>query len=278
MSASARIAALHCYPVKSARGLELERALLTSAGFEDDRRWMLVTNAGRFITQRELPRLALLKPRMSPGALLLTAPDLPEISIPLSREGARRSVTVWNDHCEAFDEGDDVAAWLYAFLGRQCRLVRFDPAHRRLSERAWTGDLEAENRFSDGFPILAVNAASLADLNGRLALPLPMNRFRPNIVLAGLHPYDEDRIDELHGDGVRLKLVKPCTRCRITVTDQDSGEVDGEEPLRTLQSYRYDAILHGVAFGQNVIVVEGAGTELRREQALQIRWREDAPR
>jgi uncharacterized protein YcbX len=278
MSMSARIAALHYYPVKSARGVELERALLTIAGFENDRRWMLVTNAGRFITQRELPRLALIKPQMSPDALLLTAPQLPQISIPLSRQGPLRSVTVWRDQVEAFDEGHDVAAWLYAVLGRQCRLVRFDPAYRRLSERAWTGDIEAENRFSDGFPILAVNAASLTDLNSRLASPLPMNRFRPNIVLDGLQPYDEDRIDELHGDGVRLKLVKACTRCRITLTDQDTGEVDGEEPLRTLRSYRYDALLHGVCFGQNVIVVEGAGATLRRGQSLEIRRRADTPR
>jgi uncharacterized protein len=278
MSASARIAALHYYPLKSAHGVELERALLTSAGFEDDRRWMLVTNAGRFITQRELPRMALLKPRMSPAALLLTAPELPQISIALSRQGERRSVTVWRDHCQAFDEGDDAAAWLYALLGRECRLVRFDPAHRRLSERAWTGEFEAENRFSDGFPILAVSAGSLSDLNSRLTRPLPMNRFRPNMVLEALRPYDEDRIDELRGDGVRLKLVKACTRCRITVTDQDTGEVDGDEPLRTLQRYRYDALLRGVCFGQNAIVLEGAGATLRRGQTLEIRWREDAPR
>jgi uncharacterized protein len=276
VSGSARIAALHYYPLKSARGIELERALLTAAGFEDDRRWMLVTNAGRFITQRELPRLALLKPRMSPTALLLTAPQLPELSISLSHQGQRRAVTVWQDHCEAFDEGDEVAAWLYAFLGRQCRLVRFDPAHRRLSERAWTGQIEAENRFSDGFPLLALNAASLTDLNSRLASRLPLNRFRPNLVLEDLQPYDEDRIDELCGNGVRLKLVKACTRCRITVINQDTGEVEGDEPLRTLQSYRYDALLHGVCFGHNAIVIEGAGATLRRGQTLQIRWRESA--
>ena len=276
MSIGARIAALHYYPLKSARGVELERALLTIAGFEDDRRWMLVTNAGRFVTQRELPRLALLRPRISPTALLLTAPELPEISMPLSRQGQRRAVTVWRDHCEAFDEGDDVAAWLRAFLGRNCRLVRFDPAHRRLSARDRTGEFEAEIRFADGFPILALNAASLTDLNNRLASQLPVNRFRPNIVLEGLQPYDEDRIDELSGDGVRLKLVKACTRCGITVTNQDSGKVEGDEPLRTLQRYRYDPVLHGVCFGQNAIVVEGAGATLRRGQTLEIRWRKHA--
>jgi uncharacterized protein len=273
VSDSARIAALHYYPLKSARGIELERARLTNAGFEDDRRWMLISGAGRFLTQRELPRLALLQARLSPSALLLTAPQRPQISISLSRQGQRRTVTVWRDQCEALDEGDEVAAWLQAFLGRECRLVRFDPAHRRLSEREWTGEFEADVRFSDGFPMLAVNAASLADLNHRLAVPLPLNRFRPNIVLAGLQPYDEDLIDELCADGIRLRFVKACTRCRITVTNQDSGEVEGDEPLRMLRQYRYDPGLHGVCFGQNAIVVEGAGTTLSRDQWLEIRWR-----
>jgi hypothetical protein len=276
VSSSAHIVALHYYPVKSARGIELERAQLTMAGFQDDRRWMLVNEAGRFLTQRELPRLALLQPRLSPSALLLAAPQRPPISLPLSRQGERRSVTVWRDHCQAFDEGDEVAAWLHAFLDRDCRLVRFDPAHRRLSAPEWSGEFEAEVRFADGFPLLALSTASLADLNERLAERLPMDRFRPSIVLAGLQPYDEDRIEELRGDGVRLKLVKACTRCRITVTNQDSGAVEGDEPLRTLQRYRYDPALHGVCFGQNAIVIEGAGATLRRGQALEIRWREAA--
>ncbi len=278
MNPGAHIAALHYYPVKSARGIELERAQLTMAGFQDDRRWMLINEAGRFLTQRELPRLALLEPRLSASALLLTAPQQPPISLPLSRQGEPRSVTVWRDHCEAFDEGDEAAAWLQAFLDRNCRLVRFDPAHRRLSAREWTGEFEAEVRFPDGFPILAVNTASLADLNNRLAVHLPVNRFRPNIVLAGLQPYDEDRIDELRTAGVRLKLVKACTRCQITVINQDSGEVEGDEPLRTLRSYRYDPGLHGVCFGQNAIVIEGAGASLSRGQMLEIRWRDGPAR
>jgi len=273
----ARIAALHYYPLKSARGIELERARLTNAGFEDDRRWMLISGTGRFLTQRELPRLALLEARLLPGALLLAAPQQPQFSISLLRQGQQRTVSVWRDQCQAFDEGDEVAAWLQVFLGRECRLVRFDPAHRRLSEREWTGEFEADVRFSDGFPILAVNAASLAELNSRLAVALPLNRFRANIVLTGLQPYDEDRIDELYGDGIRLRLVKACTRCRITTTNQDSGEVEGEEPLRTLRQYRYDPGLHGVCFGQNAIVLEGAGNALVRGQRLSIRWRESTP-
>ena len=186
----------------------------------------------------------------------------------------RRSVTVWRDHCDAIDEGDEVAEWLRLLLDVDCRLVRFDPAQRRLSAREWTGGIEADIRFADGFPMLVLSKASLSDLNRRLTTALPMNRFRPNIVLESVEAYDEDRIDELRADGVRLKLVKACTRCRITATNQDSAEVEGDEPLRTLRGYRYDATLHGVCFGQNAIVLEGAGATLRRGQTLQIRWRE----
>lgn len=130
-----------------------------------------------------------------------------------------------------------------------------------------------KNRFTDGFPLLALSNASLADLNARLARPLPMNRFRPNLVLDGLEPYAEDCIDELYTDGVTLKIVKPCTRCSITTTDQDAAQRDGDEPLRTLKGYRYDPKLNGVLFGQNTIVVAGIGAILHRDQALQVRWK-----
>jgi uncharacterized protein YcbX len=273
MNNAARIAALHYYPLKSARGVELERALLTSAGFADDRRWMLVTNAGRCITQREVPRLALIRPWLSASELVLRAPAVPEISLAFARALEPCQVNLWSESCRAFDEGDAAASWLQAFLGRDCRLVRFDPAQRRLSSRTWTGELQADNRFTDGFPLLAVSLNSLGDLNRRLAEPLPMNRFRANIVLDGLQPYDEDHIDELSAAGIRLKLVKPCTHGRIAATNQDTGQIEGDEPLRTLQGYRYDAALHGVCFGQNGIIVEGMGATLTRGQALSVRWR-----
>jgi uncharacterized protein len=249
---TARIAALYVYPVKSARGIALQDAALTRAGLSQDRRWMLVGQSGRCLTQRELPRLALL----------------------LARQGERCSVSVWGHECEAFDEGPAVADWLRQLLDHDCRLVRFDPAHRRLSAREWTGSFEAENQFSDKFPILAVSTASLADLNTRLAEPLPMNRFRPNIVLEGLNAFDEDHIDELSDGAIRLKPVKACTRCKITTTNQDTGSVEGDEPLRTLNTYRYDAALHGVCFGQNLIVVSGAGARLQRGQTLQLHWKQ----
>jgi uncharacterized protein YcbX len=271
---TARIAALYVYPVKSARGIALQDAALTRAGLSQDRRWMLVGQSGRCLTQRELPRLALLLPSLSETALRLQAPSMPEISIALARQGERRSVSLWGHECEAFDEGPAVADWLRQLLDHDCRLVRFDPAHRRLSAREWTGSFEAENQFSDKFPILAVSTASLAELNTRLAEPLPMNRFRPNIVLEGLNAFDEDHIDELSDGAIRLKPVKACTRCKITTTNQDTGSVEGDEPLRTLNTYRYDAALHGACFGQNLIVVSGAGARLQRGQTLQLHWKQ----
>jgi len=270
---SARIASLHVYPIKSAHGIELECATLTRTGIAQDRRWMLVKPNGSFLTQRELPRLALLRPSLSETELRLRAPGNAEIAVPLAQLGERRRVTVWGRSCDAHDEGTLVAGWLGEFLGRPCHLVRFDPAHRRLSEREWTGAVEAENQFSDGFPVLALSNASLQDLNTRLAAPLPMNRFRPNIVLDGLDAFDEDRIEELHAGDIRLRVVKACTRCSITTTDQDTGTVEGDEPLRTLKTYRYDAALRGVCFGQNLIVLSGIGAQLQRGQRLQLRWK-----
>lgn len=267
------IASLHYYPVKSCAGVDVDLVQLTSAGIAMDRAWMVVSPSGRFLTQRELPRLALIRPTVIEGALMLAAPTLPVLRVPLDLEGPRMTVAIWKDTCSGLDAGDEVAAWLQQFLERECRLVRFDPAHRRLSSMEWTGGLEAENRFSDGYPMLVIGRASLADLNARLERPLPMNRFRPNVVIEGLGPYDEDRIDELFDESVRLKIVKPCTRCKITTTEQSTGEVCGVEPLRTLKSYRYDRTLGGVLFGQNAIIVQGHGAALRLGQELRVRWK-----
>jgi uncharacterized protein len=270
---AARIAALHVYPVKSARGIALESAALTRTGLAHDRRWMIVGDNGRFLTQRELPRLALLEPALSESALQLRAPTMADIAIELSHQGERRAVTIWGHACEALDEGSTVAQWLGQFLGRECRLVRFDPTHHRMSERQWTEPYEAETQFSDGFALLALSTASLADLNARLAAPLPMNRFRPNLVLEGIDAFDEDRIEDLSDGDIRLKPVKACTRCKITTTNQDTGCFEGDEPLRTLKTYRYDNALKGVCFGQNLIILSGAGARLMRGQSLQLNWK-----
>ena len=173
-------------------------------------------------------------------------------------------MTVWRDRVNAFDQGDEPAAWISALLGRDARLVRIDPAARRRCDPAWTAGAEAHSRFSDGYPLLVVSRASLDDLNSRLQAPLPMDRFRPNLVLDGLPPYGEDEVHELTAAGIRLRVVKPCTRCSITTTGVGTRS-EGDGPLKTLKSYRWDAALHGVTFGQNMIVIEGAGSKSRRD-------------
>lgn len=262
------IAALHVYPVKACRGLAVDSATVTDAGLAHDREWMIVSPEGRFVTQRELPSLATIGTALDRQRLQLTAADRSPLDVPLDAHGEAREVTVWRDRCPAFDQGEAAAAWLSDFAGRALRLVRFDPAHRRASDRAWTGGHDAYSRFSDGFALLAISRASLADLNARLPTPLPMDRFRPNLVLDGLAAYGEDALGDLACGDIRMRVVKPCTRCSVTTTDQATGVVSGDEPLRTLKTYRWDAALRGVTFGQNVIVVSGAGRRLAVGQEL----------
>jgi uncharacterized protein len=270
----ATIAELNVYPVKSCRGIAVNRAVLGDAGFAHDREWLVVRGEGRFVTQREQPRLALIEPRIIDGALQLTAPGMPVLEIDASAANNAVEVTCWADRCAAFDAGTAAAEWLSGFLGEHYRLVRFDSRRKRPSSREWTGEIEALNRFSDGYPWLVISRASLDDLNSRLEHPLPMNRFRPNIVLEGLPAYAEDLAHELIKDGIRLRAVKPCTRCIITTTNQATAERDGNEPLRTLRSYRFSAALKGVLFGQNLILVEGLGRELRVGDTVEVRWKD----
>jgi uncharacterized protein YcbX len=270
----ATLAALNVYPVKGCRGIAVARArasvrgLVAAAGAAavGDREFMIVDPAGRFVSQRERPRLALIATRVESDALVLSASGYAPLAIPLAAaSGARRKVTVWSSDVVAHDVGDFAARWLETVLGAELRLVRFDPGATRLCNPQYVGDSGAHVAFSDGYPVLAIGEASLAGLNARLAAAgaaaLPMNRFRPNVVLAGLDAHDEDHVDTIVADGVTLKLVKPCTRCQVTTTDQDTAAV-GDEPLATLARYRMNAALGGVTFGMNAIVVAGAGREL----------------
>ncbi len=270
---AATLRSLHVYPLKSARGISLPAAALGARGLAGDREWLLIDEQQRFLTQRELPQLARLSAEPHAGHLLLRVPQRQPLHVDRSDDGRRLRVKIWKDECIAIDAGDAAAAWLSGWLQRSCRLVRFDLQQRRLSSAQWTGDIEADNAFSDGYPILVIGEASLADLNRRVGRDLPMDRFRPNLVLAGLEPYAEDDIDELRIGAVRLRLVKPCTRCVITTTDQLTGTRDGDEPLRTLRSYRHDPQLRGVLFGQNAIIVEGIGEQLHAGAPIEVTWR-----
>jgi uncharacterized protein len=268
-----QITAINVYPVKSCRGVALQRARITATGFEHDREWLIVRPTGQFITQREEPRMALIHTALTADSLQLSKPEGETLSVPIDLTGPPVEVTCWGDRCAAFDAGDEAAAWLSDFLGKPLRLVRFDSRRKRPSSPQWTGEIEALNQFSDAFPWMVLSLASLADLNSRLPQPLPMNRFRPNIVLDGLPPYGEDRVHEIVADAVTLRAVKLCTRCAITTTDQQTAE-RSDEPLRTLRQYRFDRSLKGVTFGQNLILTAGLGHELHVGQQAEVVWKE----
>jgi uncharacterized protein len=258
-----KIDSLLVYPVKSCAGISLPRAKVTPRGLQYDREWMVVTPQGRFLSQREAPRLALVTTALDAHALQLTAPGLPRLSVPLEpdvRTGSTE-VTVWGDTLLATDEGDAAASWFGEHLGRDVRLVRYDESRRRPTDPAWSQGLDGSSAFADGYPVLVVSRESLADLNTRLPAPIPIDRFRPNVIIVGCVPYAEDTIAALSGKSVKLRLVKPCTRCAITTVDQATGLPGGDEPVRTLRGYRWDAVLRGVTFGQNAIVEQSGWLE-----------------
>ncbi len=266
-----RIAAVHVYPVKSCAGVSLDESLLIETGFEFDRAWMLVDAAGVFVTQRELPRMALIQPTLKVHEMVLRAPGMLALHIALDAVEKPLRVRVWDDEVAAFDMGNLAAQWFSDFLGRKLRLVRFDPEQKRLSSRQWTGDIEAENAFSDGYPLLVASAAAIDELNRRLlATGQPaatMERFRPNLVLNGLDAHAEDHLDEIAfetPDGpVRLKLVAPCIRCPIPDIDPVSA-VPGHAVGDALSAYRADARVAGaITFGMNTVIVEGIDRALR---------------
>jgi MOSC domain-containing protein len=269
-----RITALNIYPIKGCRGIAVESARVAATGFEHDREWLITRPDGRFMTQREEPRLALIETalidRQLPGdeTLRLRVPGGAALEVLPGPPGREVEVTIWKDRCAAFDAGDEPAQFLTEFLGAPVRLVRFDARRKRPSNPDWTPGIEALNQFSDGFPWLLASEASLEDLNSRLQRQLPMNRFRPNIVVSGLPAWDEDRLRDLTAGPVRLRRAKPCTRCIVTTTDQATGKRDGTEPLQTLRQFRFDRELKGVVFGQNMILIDGAGAQLRVGQEL----------
>ena len=274
---SGTIARLFVYPVKSCAGIEVQQALLTETGLDLDRAWMVVDAQDMFLTQRSLPRLALIRPQLKSDEMVLRAPGMLALHVAINAVEAPATVTVWRDTVPAWDMGPVAAQWFSDFLGQPCRLVRFDPEHRRLSSLEWTGGVEVPNQFADGFPLLVTSEASLQDLNVRLAAEghaaVGMERFRPNVVLAGVDAHDEDRVDMIHveGDGttdIHLQPVKPCARCPIPDIDPATAE-SHPSVGDTLRTYRQDKRLDGaITFGMNAIVRSGAEQWLRVGQRM----------
>lgn len=273
---SGTISRLFVYPVKSCAGIAVQEALLTDTGLDLDRAWMVVDAEGVFLTQRTLPRMALIRPQLKTSELVLRAPGMLALHVAIDAVEGPATVTVWEDTVPAWDMGPLAAQWFSDFLGQPCSLVRFDPDYRRLSSMDWTEGVEAPNQFADAFPLLVTSEASLAELNARLAATgqegVGMERFRPNVVLAGFGAHDEDRVDMVRVDAggheVHLQPVKPCSRCPIPNIDPATAQ-SSPAVADTLQTYRQDARLGGaVTFGMNAIVRQGAGQVLRVGQRV----------
>ncbi len=244
------VAALYIYPVKSCAGIRRARAILDARGLQYDRGWMIVDGHDEFVTQREHPRLALITPQLEVDTLRLTTPEGQAVSVPTTGlVGPIRRVRVWRDWCEAVDQGGTAAQFFSDWLGESVRLVKMaDSFERRVNSRS--AKTPALTGFSDGYPLLLVSEASLDDLNARLDTPLPINRFRPNLVVTGCDRYAEDGWQQVQLNTITFDVAKLCERCTVTTIDQATGE-RSVEPLRTLATYR--RVGTKVYFGQNII-------------------------
>jgi uncharacterized protein len=246
------VARLRLYPVKGLRGYDVDVAEVERCGLAGDRRWLVTQPDGTFLTQRQIAGMARIDARLRDGGLTLSADgfgsvpvDMPDATAPTCE------VTVWRSTLTARRAMDEAGRWLSDVLGRPCALAYMhDPQSRPVAE-AYAHDGDSVS-FADGFPVLLANEASLADLNRRLANPIPMTRFRPNIIVAATDPWAEDCWRRIRIGEAVFRIAKPCDRCIVTTTDQETGErLDPSEPLRTLATFRRaDA---GVMFGQNLV-------------------------
>ena len=273
MNSQAILSEIWVYPVKSFAGVSLRQSLLTETGLEWDRCWMVVDAQGHMVSQRDIPTMALITPRFRAGDVVLRAPGMLALHLALDQAEGPTQVEVWGDTLPAYDMGDLAAQWVTDFLSQTTagkavgplRLARFEPEHQRPSDLMWAQGHPGLNTFGDGFPLLIVGAASIQEFNRRARemgrSEVAIQRFRPNLVIAGLAPHQEDELTSLTlrtpQGVVEIKPVKPCVRCGIPDIDPADGQPDGAvNPV--LQSYRQDPRMKGaLTFGMNAIVTRG---------------------
>jgi hypothetical protein len=220
-------------------------------GLQDDRRMMVVTPEGDLLTQREYSKLAWVLPTLNDGSITLSAPDFDTVQFTIQKTGTTQPVNIWHTKgVAAIDQGDESAQWFSDWLGAPVRLVHIAPGIQRRIKPDYAIHDDDHTGFADGYPILLISEESLEDLNSRLEEPVPMNRFRPNIVVKGCEPFAEDAWNKIRVGNVELAIVKPCARCVVTTIDKDTLEKN-KEPLKTLGKYRKQEL--GAIFGQNVI-------------------------
>jgi uncharacterized protein YcbX len=265
------LASIHIYPLKSCAPLPLAVADVQTRGLARDRRWMVVDAHDVFLTGRQQPRLTLIRALPDGDALLLSAPGMPDLRVaPPHADGPRIDSAVWGAFVRPLLAADAAHAWISGFLDSPCRLVQMDAACVRPVRAKYDGRYGIDGdevSFADAFPLLLISQAALDALNARLAAPVPMLRFRPNLVVAGTQPHAEDAWKRIRIGAVEFDVVKACIRCVFTTVDFGRGVFDPSgEPLRTLIQYRRSP--DGVSFGQNLIP-RGAGT-IRTGAAVEV--------
>ncbi len=273
---------LMLYPVKSCGGISLQEAIITNTGLMSgtihDREWMVVDEQGQFVSQRMKPGMAVIIPSIHGQVMTLRAPNMPPLEISLALPDPETTPTidahVWRDTVKAFDCGEIAAVWISKVVGPGCRLVRFHPQATRIANPKWTDGIDAPNMFSDSYPFLVISQGSLNDLNDKLQAngrePLPMNRFRPNIVIGNVPAFAEDHTKTIDMNGVELQLVRPCQRCPVPSIDQATGIV-GPDPQDILKTYHTSEAMRGaITFGMHAILLRGTGETLHVGQRIEM--------
>lgn len=251
-----KLSQINIFPIKSCRGISLERAVVERRGLRFDRRWMIVDANYQFLTQRKHPQLAVVEVEIDGGRLIINAPSRTSLSLPARNStGERVNVTVWSSVVAAVVVGPESDQWFSELLGFECHLVHMEDDSIRPVKKEYSQDGDHVS-FADAFPYMLISEASLEDLNQRLKAPVPMNRFRPNFVLSGCGPFEEDTWKVIRIGSVAFRVAKPCDRCITTTVDQATG-IKGTEPFETLTKYRNNN--GGVFFGQNLIA-DGLGS------------------
>lgn len=241
---------IYVFPVKSFTGFSVDHWPVVPTGLRYDRKWMLIDENGQFLSQRRLPKMTLIKTRITDGQLIISASGEKDHHLPLdSEEGEDIPVHIWTDKCTAKSTDPEIDAWLSRILDYPCRLVYHPDTEKRKVDPRYAAETD-ETAFSDGFPFLLANEASLAALNTAMQLEFSMLRFRPNLVVAGCDSYAEDKWRQISIDNILFKLPKPCARCPIPTVDPETG-LTGKEPLTTLSKLRRWE--NKVYFGQNAL-------------------------
>ncbi len=259
-----QVTSLFIYPIKATSAISLQEAEVRPRGLAGDRRWVVVDQDGQFLQQRVLPKLAVVKTALqTDGGLLVSATDMDPLCVTPPTGEERGAATVWSDTVDAADAGPEAAAWFSQFLGLTCRLMFMDEsAHRPVApDYGQEGDVVS---FADALPLLVTTEACLTDLNRRLAMPLPMSRFRPNLVVDGDAPWADDDWRRVRVGEVEFDITHPCARCVVTTIDQRTGEKSRDgEPLKALSSFRRGD--KGVLFGQNLVPRSGGMVRMNDE-------------